>query len=319
MKYTRFFLYLLFSISLLFAFLNQGFASAVDIKWWAAISEVSLNIGNSGDIIGDVEKVGLDIYSILKRFLMGVMVIYIVYIWAMMIMSMGSDEEQLSASKRQLWYTLVALIFINIPDTLYYSFFKDSSTSVGNDVSESFDNGSVASQGNLFFDLTTFSYGLNNQIIVFLEVMIAGAALFMLTLAGINLIASRGKEEKMTEAKNKIVYTVLALIFVGIIEWWKQIAFGGQISDGINLFHSLANLALYFTAPVAIFFLTLAGYYYITSNGDEERTKKAKSIVVNTLLASLILVASYTLLLDLANLPAPSTETSMSSTETSTS
>jgi len=44
--------------------------------------------------------------------------------------------------------------------------------------------------------------------------MIFIAAIFMLTLAGINLLVSRGREEKMKEAKNKIIYTILALIFV---------------------------------------------------------------------------------------------------------
>jgi len=46
---------------------------------------------------------------------MGLLVIFMVYTGAMMIISMGSNEEQLSASKRQIWYALVALLFINIP------------------------------------------------------------------------------------------------------------------------------------------------------------------------------------------------------------
>jgi len=64
----------------------------------------------------------------------------------------------------------------------------------------------------------------------------------------------------------------------------------------------MASLALFFAGPVAIFFLTIAGYYYISSNGKEDRIKKAKSIVINTVLATLILLASYTFLLDLATL-----------------
>lgn len=139
-------------------------------------------------------------------------------------------------------------------------------------------------------------------IIIFLEIMVFLAAVFMITLAGINVMTSRGREEKMTEAKNKIIYTILALIFVGVIEAWKRLAFGGNISDGVNLFESLANLALFFAAPVAIFFMTLAGYYFITSNGDEERVKKAKSIIINTVLGTLILLAAYTFLLDLATI-----------------
>lgn len=124
----------------------------------------------------------------------------------------------------------------------------------------------------------------------------------MIMLAGINILTSRGREEKITEAKNKIFYTVLGLFFVGMIEAWKHLAFGGNITDGINIIGSLSSLALFFAGPVAMFFLTLAGYYYITSAGDEERIKKAKSIVINTILATLILLAAYTFLLDLATL-----------------
>ena len=105
----------------------------------------------------------------------------------------------------------------------------------------------------------------------------------------------------MKEAKNKIVYTILALIFVGMIEAWKRVAFGGVISDGVNLFESIINLAFFFAVPIAVFFLVLAAYYFITSNGDEERVKKAKSIIINTILATLILLAGYTFLLDFAS------------------
>ena len=172
---------------------------------------------------------------------------------------------------------MVALLFINIPGTLYESFYKDGTTSIGSNISGSaFETASSETSGNLFFDFFVFSYSLNNSIVLFLEVMVFLGAVFMLTLTGIKIMTSRGKEDRITEAKNKIVYTILALIFVGIIEAWKQLAFSGIIADGMNMFESLANLALFFAAPVAIFFLTLAGYYYITSNGDEEQVKKAK-------------------------------------------
>jgi len=215
--------------------------------------------------------------------------------------SMGNNEEQLSSAKRQLWYGLVGLVFINIPGTLYESFYNDGSSSVGWNIgNDSFT--SASGNSNLFFDFFVFGNTLNDQIIWFMEIMIFIAAVFMFVLAGIKVMTSRWREEALTEAKNKILYTVLALIFVGLIEAWKQLAFSGNLDDGINIVESLSNLALFFAGPIAIFFLTLAGYYYITSNGDEERVKKAKSIVINTFFATLILLAAYTFLLDLANL-----------------
>jgi hypothetical protein len=40
----------------------------------------------------------------------------------------------------------------------------------------------------------------------------------------------------------------------------------------------------------------------VTSAGDEEKAKKGKNIVINTAIAILILLASYTFLKDLADL-----------------
>ena len=72
--------------------------------------------------------------------------------------------------------------------------------------------------------------------------------------------------------------------------------------QGQELFATLANLALFFAWPIAIFFLSLAGYYYITAGGDDDKVKKAKSIVFNTLIATIILLGIYTFLLDLKTL-----------------
>ncbi len=220
-----------------------------------------------------------------------------------MIMSMGSNEEELSSAKRQIWYALIALVFINIPGTLYEAFYKDDSTTIGNRVSTgNFEDLPTESGGNMFVDMFVFGHTLNSQIVMFLEIIVFMIAIFMITLSGLQLILSHGKEDSMKKAKQKVMYTVIALIFVWIIEAWKRLAFGGEVKDGINLFQSVANLVLFFAVPIAVFFLTLAGYYYITANGDEERVKRAKNIVINTLLASLILLISWTFLSDLATI-----------------
>lgn len=276
-------------------------AVSVSIPGTQEIRDVSITAPVSNDLSSSITFVWFRILEIAKRVLMGIMVIYVVYIGIQMIISMGSDEEKLSAAKRQLWYMLVALVFINIPWALFNAFYRwENPWNVGDGTWWSFDNPSaVENSTNIFLNFWAFE-SVTTNVIFFLEIMIFAAAVFMITLTGIQLLVSRWREERVTEAKNKILYSILAIIFVGIIEAWKAVAFGGSLSDGRNLFESLANLALFFAAPVAIFFLTLAGYYYITSNWDEERAKKAKSIVVNTVLATLILLAAYTFLLELS-------------------
>ena len=280
-----------------------GVDAAITIPWSEEIEAVSLDVVWNWNTVANINYVGIEILRVIKRILMWVMVIFMVYTGAMMIMSMWSNEEQLSSAKRQIWYAAIALVFINIPESLYKVFVKDESTTIGGNVStDAFENGSTNTTWNLLVDWVQLWLTVNNSIVFFLEMIIFLWAVFMITLAGIQLMTSRGKEEKMKEAKNKILYTVLALIFVGIIEAWKRLAFGWVIDDGVDLFESLVNLALFFAVPVAVFFLVLAAFYLITSNGDEERVKKAKSIIVNTLLATLILLAGYTFLLDLVSL-----------------
>jgi hypothetical protein len=116
------------------------------------------------------------------------------------------------------------------------------------------------------------------------------------------MIVSAGKEEKMTEARNKILYSIGALFFVGFIEAIKRLSFTANLDAGVGIFTAISNLILLFAVPVAMFFLFMAAYYFITSNGDEERVKKARSIVINTFLATILLLAIYTFLLDLNTL-----------------
>ncbi len=116
------------------------------------------------------------------------------------------------------------------------------------------------------------------------------------------MILSGGNEEVQKKAKNRIIYGTVALIFMGFIRFWGMLIAKGDFAGDISTIAGKAfALALFFAGPIAIFFLIWGGYYYITSGGDEERTKKGKSIVVNTFIATLILLAAYSFLTDLIN------------------
>jgi hypothetical protein len=46
----------------------------------------------------------------------------------------------------------------------------------------------------------------------------------------------------------------------------------------------LANLALFFVGPIALFFIIYAGWMIIASGGDEEKVKKGKKIIIQVAL-----------------------------------
>lgn len=291
-------------------FSDTTFASAVDL-WKDNIQNIEdikgktlqLTTGNTdtSPVIA-INNAWKSILSTIKTILAWLMVIYIVYTGIQMVMSMWTDEEQLSSAKRQLWYTVVAFVFINIPWALFNAFNSTASTTIDTRTNYSSWFKTPGNESNIFMDAFSLGRTLNTDIIGFIEIIISALAIIIIIIAWINMMTSRWREEKVTEAKDKIKWSVIALLLVGFLEAWKYVVFKWKIEDGWNLFETASNLALFFVWPIAIIYLTIAAYTYITSNGDEEKIKKAKSIVVNVLLATVILLASYTFLLDLVTL-----------------
>lgn len=278
---------------------NTGLVNALEIPWQENIQDVSIEINNANwDPKQFVNSVWYSLYKTVKVILGWLMVIFIVYVGIMMIISMWQNEEQLTNAKKQLWFAIVAIIFINIPWTIYNMF-----NPVNRNISaKEWNNFSNDDSWNIFIDTDAFQYTFSNQIVGFFEVLLIATAVVMLIIAWIKVLTSMWREEKIKEWKNKVLYSIIALVFAWVIEAWKVFAFKWSVSKWLDIFENLANLALFFAWPTAIFFLTFAWYYYITANGDEEKVKKAKSIVINTVLATLILLAAYTFLLDLATL-----------------
>lgn len=289
--------------SLAFIWIQQIYASPsnIAIPWNSDLSKISIKYQTDWDIIRTANATWFRLLLIFKIALQWLLLIFIVYAWGQMIMSMWDNEEQLSSSKRQLWYWIIALIFINIPWTLYQAFKKDSYWKIDSRINNgSFTNDSL--DWNIFLNPFNFWYTFEDNIIWFFKVAIYASAILMFILAAYRIMMARWNEEDVTKSKTYFFYAIIALIFAWLIDVWKYVVFDWSISEGINLFSKLANIALFFAGPIAIIFLTLAWYYYITSNWDDEKVKKSKSILINTIIWVLILLASYTFLLDLANL-----------------
>ncbi len=279
----------------------------VNIEWlwskWVNTQGNSVNITwtDSSSISNTIEGVWMNLLTKVKYIFSWILLIFLVYAWAQMIMSMWSDEDQLSKAKRTIWYSMVWLVFINMPWTLYEALRWDK-TSVAWWIWNSWSNEITSTTSNLFINTDIFAITLNDYIIRFVQIILVSIAILVIIIAWLRIISSRGREEQITESKNKILWSVVWLIFIWFIEAWQQFAYGWEISDWSDIFEAIANLLLFLAWPVAIFFLTLAWFYYITANWDEDKVKKWKNIVINTIIATAILLISYIFLNDLITL-----------------
>jgi hypothetical protein len=231
------------------------------------------------------------ILSSIKTILLWIFIFYMVYAWAKMIMSMWTDEEKIKSAKRQIWYSIIWVIFISMPWTIYEAFFNNSKKNTSNTSNWSED---------WIWTIVWSWFGIFlNYIVWLLEILIFFTALFIFIFTWIKLILWWKDSKVVWEAKMKILYSIIALILVWFIEVWRWFAFSWNIQVWAGIFSTIANLLLFIAPLIGLFFLTLAWYYYITSGGDKEKVKKAKDIIIYILLWTLIFLASYTILLEI--------------------
>ena len=89
---------------------------AANVKWLDWITnEKSIAISwSSSDISDTVSNVTFTILGKIKYVFSWVLLIFLVYSWAQMIMSMWTDDDKLSNAKRSIWYSAIGLFFIKL-------------------------------------------------------------------------------------------------------------------------------------------------------------------------------------------------------------
>ena len=270
-----------------------------DILPWGAstLSDPSIVVdGGNADIIETSRGFGMKILWALKIVVSGFALVYLVLVGVYMII-FSENEERVKTQRRQITYALVGFLFLNMPWVVYKIFFGDT-----------FDRPTPkdAIGGNtpniLFWnpDYLTGASGVVPMLTSFFEVFIFGVAIVTFTWGLFRLIMSGGDEEKQKMAKDRIIYGTLGLIFLWFVKFWGAMIGKWDFSwEFATVGNKFLGIALYFAGPIAIFFLVMWGYYYITSAGDEERIKKGKTILINTFIASIILIAAYSFFSDI--------------------
>jgi len=273
-----------------------------DIDTWK-ITSVAIDKTWDSDLVGAANDLWFSLLKTAKVILQALLVVYIVYVWWKMIMSMWADDWELTKAKSQLRYSLIAIVFINVPWVIYEAITFPNWNKTISWWAWWFTDPNAR---NILLNMDLFKNWFLANIIDAIEVFIFVIAVYVIIMAGIKMMTARWRDEKIKEGKEKLLYSIFAIIFVGFIEAWKQVAITWKISgwpgSAQYIFSKAIDMALLFAWPVAMIFLTYAWYIYITANWDDEKVKKAKSIIINTLIATLLLLVMVTFLNDLTTL-----------------
>ena len=73
-------------------------------------------------------------------------------------------------------------------------------------------------------------------------------------------------------------------------------------SDWKTLAVNIINILLYIAGTIAVVFVIIGGYLYVTSGGNEEQAEKGKKTLINAILGVVVIVLSYVVINVLVNL-----------------
>ena len=222
-------------------------ANAWTIEWLNSAWLGNKALSNYKDLENASQDVWFKVINWFRWVFSGILLILIIYAWAQMVMSTWTDDDQLSKAKRTIWYSIIWLIFINFPLEIYRAIKYEW----------------TAWTGNLFIYEELFRKVLTN-ILRAIQILLAAIAVFVLVYEWIKVITNSKDSEALKQAKDRIVWVIIWLIFIWFIQLWIE-------------------------------FLKWEAW-------NQDRMNKWKNIIINTCIWVIILICVYVLLNDISSL-----------------
>ena len=73
-------------------------------------------------------------------------------------------------------------------------------------------------------------------------------------------------------------------------------------TDLNDLIRRIINIVLTVVGGIAVLFLIVGGFWYLTSGGNEEQAEKGKKTIMNALIGIVVIILSYVIVNVIANL-----------------
>lgn len=128
------------------------------------------------------------------------------------------------------------------------------------------------------------------QILSFFKVLAFFAAIIMLVVSGFRMMSAMDKSDKVKIAQKWAINVVIALVLIKVIDYLFYIAqtpaFGTKAAD---LIVNVAITLWWILWSLFVLALFYAWFLLITSSGKEDAMKKAKSIIINIFIVSLVI------------------------------
>lgn len=223
----------------------------------------------------------------LKYLLGGIAIIYMIITGIKLITSAKQVDEVSEKAKESIKFIIYGLILVIIADELVTKVFFGQ---YGECIASASNAKSCAQAGG----------SLIKGIYSFILAIMATLAIFVLVISAFRLITSYGNEESINKQKKRITMAIIGLLVSGVGEFVvKGIVFPESGEKGIDvvaaqkLVFNFTNFIAAFIGAGAFAMLFYGGYLYVISAGNDEKTGKAKKIIVGALIGIVIAFAAF--------------------------
>lgn len=229
------------------------------------------------------------------RYLIGAIAIVMIIISAIKLITAGGNEEVFTKQSTGLVFAIVGLFIVGLAgeiatilDVGRGGFLKDPN---------------VAIQKSRLFTRTV------EIVITFIKYIIGSVAVVFIVRNGIRLVLLGGNEEEVTKDKKNIFYGLLGLVIILMANPIVNKVFFNidtskypgiePVRPGINpqrLIQEVTgatNLVAAIAGPFALLALVGGGLMYVLAGGDEEKTTKAKKIIMWALIGIVIIYGAF--------------------------
>lgn len=206
-------------------------------------------------------------------------------IYGVKLVTARGQEEVISKQKRNFLFALLGFMILIISENVAKIFNPEIATT-----SQLIDFGAARDQ--------------LRDIAGYMKWLLGSVAVLALAISGVRMVAAQGEDEQLTKQKRNITWSFLGLLLIllasNIVNAIYVINSPAETTaaapeTAISELTGVIRLILVFLGPAAIVFTIYAGFMYLTALDNEERATKAKRMIVEGVVATVIIYGAYAL------------------------
>lgn len=237
------------------------------------------------------------------KYILGAVAILFIMVSAVKLIIAGDNEDVVTKQKTAITVGIIGLVVIAFADEMA----RVLTVACPPEEPECSQGGFLSGPSALIEQASIFNREVK-ILITFLKYLVGGVAVFMLVRNGIRLVALYGNEESVSLDKKNIAFSSVGLVLIIIastvidkvlyIVDTSQYPVGGvqpaiSPESGIQEIIGFTNLAVTFTAPIAILVLIVGAVMYATAGGNEENMNRAKRLIILAVIGMVIIYGAF--------------------------